>query len=180
MPQNRLNPGAEALSTAHWISRSSQQTSTARQAPVFRREFRLAASSSSATLRIAGLGLHAIRINGVPVGSGALEPAISDPRRVVYYARHDVTPLLRAGDNTVEVTLGRGFFDMATPEAWRWDQAPWRAEPRLICALTREITLPDGGPEGNPGSGETILVSDGGWICGEGPIRFDSMYEGES
>lgn len=60
-------------------------------APVFRRAFSLdaapepdRAAGGSIVLRIAGLGVHAIRVNGVPVGVGDLEPAISDPRRVIY------------------------------------------------------------------------------------------------
>ncbi|WP_051232435.1 family 78 glycoside hydrolase catalytic domain [Acidipropionibacterium thoenii] len=176
-------PASDPLHLASWISRpssprgkvASADASGDAAAPVFRRAFSLdaapepdRAAGGSIVLRIAGLGVHAIRVNGVPVGVGALEPAISDPRRVIYYSRHDVSSLLRPGRNTLEVTLGRGFFNMATPNAWRWEKAPWRADPRLICALTRDDTE------------DILLVSDQSWICGEGPIRFDSMYEGET
>lgn len=107
-----------------------------------------------------------MRINGAPIAQGALEPAISDPRRVVWYSRLDVAALLRRGVNTLEVTLGAGFHAMTTPNAWRWEQAPWRGPRMLIAALLAD--------------GEPVAVSDAGWCWGEGPVRFDSMYEGQT
>ncbi|QCV87483.1 hypothetical protein FEZ32_03105 [Acidipropionibacterium jensenii] len=120
MTQTPPDPGAEALGQARWICRPSSRPGRADTgddgaAPIFRRAFSLESVPRRAVLRIAGLGIHAIRVNGVPVGVGALEPAQSDPREVVYYATHDVTDLLEPGENTLEVTLGRGFFDMSIP-----------------------------------------------------------------
>ncbi|WP_084149543.1 family 78 glycoside hydrolase catalytic domain [Acidipropionibacterium jensenii] len=66
---------------------------------------------------------------------------------------------------------------------WRWDRAPWRASPRLICALTGGDGA-EGAEHAEPTEStdpvRTILVSDERWTCGEGPVRFDSMYEGET
>ncbi|APZ10017.1 alpha-L-rhamnosidase N-terminal domain-containing protein [Acidipropionibacterium acidipropionici] len=147
---------------AHWIAPSRAPEG----APVLRGTVELPGRPGRAELLVAGLGLHAVRVNGTSVAQGALEPAISDPRRVVWYSRLDVTDLLGTGTNTVEVTLGAGFCAMTTPNAWRWEQAPWRGPRMLIAALLAD--------------GVTVAVSDTDWRWEEGPVRFDSMYEGQS
>lgn len=147
---------------AHWIAPSRAPEG----APVLRGTVELPGRPGRAELLVAGLGLHAVRVNGTSVAQGALEPAISNPRRVVWYSRLAVTDLLGTGTNTVEVTLGAGFCAMTTPNAWRWEQAPWRGPRMLIAALLAD--------------GVTVAVSDTDWRWGEGPVRFDSMYEGQS
>ncbi|WP_420866822.1 alpha-L-rhamnosidase N-terminal domain-containing protein [Acidipropionibacterium jensenii] len=55
--------------------------------------------------------------------------------------------------------------------------------PRLICALTGGDAAERAEHAELTESTEpvrTILVSDEHWRCGEGPVRFDSMYEGET
>lgn len=150
-------------SGARWIARPGPDTDPA---PVFHAAFRLDGPPASATLAVAGLGLHSVRLNGAAPAPGALEPAISDARRVVWYSVLPVAGLLTAGPNELEITLGRGFYDMATPDGWRWEQAPWRDRRRLIAELAAD--------------GRPILVSGPGWRVGDGPVRLDSMYEGET
>ncbi|RZQ59470.1 family 78 glycoside hydrolase catalytic domain [Amycolatopsis suaedae] len=139
-------------------------------APLLRKGFRVDRPIAGARLYIAGLAYYEAELNGRRVGTQVLDPGFTAYHRTVLYATHDVTAALRHGDNALGVTLGRGFHSMTTPSAWRWTEAFWRAEPKLLARL--EVEHPDGT--------RTVVVSDGGWRVAESPTRFDSLYEGET
>ncbi|MFF1956662.1 family 78 glycoside hydrolase catalytic domain [Streptomyces sp. NPDC058220] len=139
-------------------------------APLLRREFTVRKPVSRARLYISGLAYYVAELNGKRVGSQVLDPAFTDYDETVMYAVHDVTALLRDGNNAIGVTLGRGFFGMTTPNVWNWHRPPWHGEPRLLCRLEAE----------HPDGTRTTVVSDTDWRITEGPTLTNSLYAGET
>jgi len=101
-----------------------------------------------------------------------LDPGFTNYSKTVLYSTHDVTTLLRQGENVVASELGSGHFDDATRTwDWGWTEAEWRASPRLRLDLY--VMYTDGSEE--------IVRSDGTWKASvEGPRRYDSLYLGET
>lgn len=155
---------------ADWIS-ASDAVADPYAAPLLRREFPLRDDLQRATLHISGLGSHLCWINGMPASDALLAPGFTDYRCAAKASSIDVTEQLRGRPvGVVSVELGRGFFDMHTPEEWGWTTAPWRDRPRLTAELHLEYA--DGTQE--------VLATDDSWRCATGGLRFDSLYEGES
>ncbi|MFB7088484.1 family 78 glycoside hydrolase catalytic domain [Streptomyces sp. NPDC056296] len=139
-------------------------------APLLRRSFTVRGRVTRARLHISGLAYYEAEINGSRVGTQVLDPGFTDYEETVLYAVHDVTDLLKRGDNAIGVTLGRGFYGMTTPNVWNWHRAPWHGEPRLLAQL--EIDHPDGT--------RTTIASDDKWRITEGPTLSNSLYAGET
>jgi alpha-L-rhamnosidase len=141
-----------------------------RPAPTLRREFTLDKPVTSARLYIAGLAYYDAELNGRRVGTQVLDPGFTDYDDTVLYATHDVTRLLSRGANELEVTLGRGFYGLTTPNVWNWHRAPWHGEPRLLAQLV--VRHPDGTT--------TTIGTDPGWQVADSPTLSDSIYAGET
>ncbi|ADB31696.1 alpha-L-rhamnosidase [Kribbella flavida DSM 17836] len=153
----------EGFGAARWIGASTEA------APLLRRPFELTGPVRRARLYASGLAYAVLRVNGQQVGDAVLDPGFTNYDRTVLYVTHDVTELLQAGENVLGAELGRGFFGMTTPNVWRWHQAPWTGDPRLLARLV--IDHEDGTT--------TELVSDGSWRVTSGPTVSDSLYAGE-
>lgn len=128
---------------------------------------------TSAVLHHSGLGTANLTINGRPVSDARLGPGLSDYRLAARAVSDDVTDLVRevagAGELVLAADLGRGFFDMHTPEVWMWVDAPWRDRPRLTAEL--HLGFDDGTTQ--------VLTTDDTWRTSTGGTTFDSLYEGE-
>lgn len=89
---------------AKWISFPESETS-----PWARKEFKLAARPERAMAFVNVKGYYELYVNGQKVGDDVLAPAVSDLRKRALYRTHDISKLLRAGDNCVGLWLGRGW-----------------------------------------------------------------------
>ena len=108
------------ITDAEWI-----QCGRDCESPLIRRKFTLTAPVSG-SIDITGLGYFELRCNGARVSEDRLVPALSDyeERRFrdlsypisdtfshrIYYLHYDLTPLLRAGENELEIFLGNGWY----------------------------------------------------------------------
>lgn len=137
--------------------------------PLLRKVFHLQQQVRSATVTLCGLGYHELRLNGKKVGDHVLDPAFTRYDRRVLYVSHDVTDLLRQGENVVGVMLGNGWYNMHTRATWNFDQAPWRNEP--VMRLHLHIELADGTTQ--------TVVSDSSWRANTGPVVLDGIRAGE-
>jgi alpha-L-rhamnosidase len=137
-----------------------------------RPEDRAAEFTRGAEDRVVGLAYNDLAVNGRPVSHSVLDPGFTDYSKTVLYTTHDVTALLRTGENVIASELGSGHYDDATRTwDWGWDKAQWRATPRLRLDL--RITYADGS--------ELVVASDGSWkVTVSGPTRYDSYYLGET
>lgn len=151
-----------------WIARNAD--TGPQPLPLLRREFELTGKVKRARTYVTGLGYFELSINGKKIGNHELDPGFTRYDRRVLYLTHDVTDALREGDNAVGMMLGNGWYNVQTAAAWDFDQAPWRASPRMLLELRLEM---------EDGSVRTI-ISDESWKTAAGPITFNSIYGGET
>jgi alpha-L-rhamnosidase len=141
-------------------------------APLLRKGFQLDGEVASARLYACGLGFGEYFLNGARIGSAVLDPAPTNYDATVLFSGYDVTGMLQASETggcVLSAQLGRGRYQEKTPNVWRWHEAPWYDEPKLIALLVIELA-----------DGRTQLVStDAGWLAADGPIRSDSLFAGE-
>ena len=105
---------------------------------------------------VASAGYHELFINGERVGTNYLDPGYTHFDKRILYVTHDVTSLLKQGDNAVAAVLGNGWYNEQSVAVWNFHEARWRDRPRLLCEL--RITYTDGTTE-VIGSDETWKTS---------------------
>jgi alpha-L-rhamnosidase len=143
-----------------------------RPAPMLRKSFRVAKPVARARVYSSGLAYNLLTVNGAAASDSVLDPGFTNYSKTVLYTTLDVTKLLQQGENVVAAELGSGHFDDATRTwDWGWDEAEWRATPRLRLDLY--VTYADGS--------EDLIRSDATWrVSTAGPRRYDSLYLGET
>lgn len=143
-----------------------------RPAPLLRRSFQISKSVAKARVYSSGLAYNRLTVNGRTASGSVLDPGFTDYSRTLLYTTEDVTALLRQGENVIATELGSGHFDDAARTwDWGWEQAQWRATPRLRLDLY--INYQDGTVQ--------TLSTDGSWkVSTAGPTRYDSYYLGET
>ena len=141
-----------------------------RFAPIFRKIFDVSGNVTEAKIKICGLGLFELKINGNLPDDSVLNPAHSQYSQTVLYRDFDITDLIKNGENELTVELGNSFFNETT-YVWDWQKASWRSAPKLIADLT--ITYSDGRKE--------TVSTDNSWLVTlDGPIIGNSIYYGET
>jgi alpha-L-rhamnosidase len=139
--------------------------------PLLRRDFTIARKPiARARLYAAGVAYAELSLNGRKIGDEVLEPGFTNYAKRVEYVTRDVTRLLKRDGNQIGARLGRGFYGMTQQNVWNWHQAPWHGEPRLLARLV--VTYTDGSTQ--------TVATDGQWRYAEGPVRYDSLYGGET
>jgi alpha-L-rhamnosidase len=78
--------------------------------PLVRKEFKLDKEIKRARAYISGLGFSELYLNGQKVSDHVLDPAATEYEKHVLYVAHDVTKLLKRGQNAVGVMLGNGWY----------------------------------------------------------------------
>lgn len=134
-------------------------------APLFKKTFNLDNLPQQARVYISAVGYYVMMINGRRVGDHHMDPGFTSYSDRSLYVTHDITGILRKGENTVEVLLGNGFANCQSRDAWGQEKAPWRRRPIFIC----EIMADD----------RTLVASDSSWMASAGPVVFNNLYSGE-
>ncbi|GDY13667.1 alpha-rhamnosidase [Planctomycetota bacterium] len=137
-------------------------------APLLRRTFAVDRAVQSARLYVCGLGYHEVRINGARVGDHELDPACTAYHKRALAEVHDVTALVRSGDNTIGLMLGNGPFNQGVADVWGHHQAPWRRKPCVLVLLV--VRHADGSP--------TTVVSGKEWFAAKGPVVANELRTG--
>ena len=155
--------------SARFISPAGASAATESEpCPYFRREFALDQPWQRAVLSVTALGVYQAEINGRRVGDEELAPGWTSYRHRLRFASHDVTDLLRAGDNAIGAIVGdgwaRGRLGFSGARNFYTDR------PALLAQL--DITLADGTVR--------TLATDGEWRSGVGPERGSDLYDGET
>ena len=118
-----------------------------------RKEFNLKGNVKRGRAYICGLGYYELRLNGRKVGPNVLDPGWTTYDKRALYTTYDVTNMLSPGANAVAVMLGKG----------------WYGSRALLFQLTIELE-----------AGEKVVIrSDTSWKAKDGPVVFDSIYDGE-
>ncbi|MBR5410273.1 MAG: family 78 glycoside hydrolase catalytic domain [Clostridia bacterium] len=134
----------------------------------FLRTFTVRGDVKAASVSITAHGVFRAKIGNVPVGDDVLAPGWTVYDKRLQYMTYDVTPLVKPGENLIEVTVGRGWFFHKTKE---WALGPLQPdEAALIAALTVEFA---------DGSTQTVLT-DGDWFTRPSRTVYNDMYNGET
>ena len=136
-------------------------------APVLAGTIELPATVVRARLYASAHGIYVAYLNGRRVGDEQLAPGWSAYRHRLRYQTHDVSGLLVAGENRLEILLGNGWFRGRLGFLGR------RAlyGDRLAALAQLEVTTADGDVR--------TLATDGSWTAREGTILADDLYDGQ-
>jgi alpha-L-rhamnosidase len=136
--------------------------------PFLRRAFRLVQPVRSATLTITALGLYEAEINGKKVGDQIFAPGWTDYKKRVQYQIHDVTALLRSGENVLGAVLGDGWYCGSL--GFLSARQHYGLRPQLLARLA--VVLRDGT--------RLEIGTDPAWKTTSGPILESDFFMGES
>jgi alpha-L-rhamnosidase len=143
----------------------------------YRKEFPAPKTVMRATIYVTALGIYELSLNGQRVGDAWFAPGWTDYHRRAYYWTHDVTPLVKRGENALGAWVADGWYSgyigfglltgIGTEKMGRYT---YGKTPAIKVQL--EIEYADG-------SRETI-VTDKSWkVSGDGPIREGDFLMGE-
>lgn len=138
-------------------------------APLFRREFHIDKALEVASLRICGLGLYRLFINGRDITKGSFAPYISNTDDVVYVDEYTLTEYLRPGNNALCVILGNGMQNALGGFTWELDTASFQSVPKLAFELT--LHYQDQGCD--------VIRSDNQVLTAPSAITFNDWWCGE-
>ena len=132
------------------------------------RPFAVDGSVRRARLYATARGCYELVLNGRRVGDERLAPGWTDYRVRRHYQGHDVTDLVRPGENVLGAILGDGWYAGAI--GWNAERHHYGPYPLGLLAQL-ELEHADGRRE--------LVVSDGSWRAASGPIRSSDMLMGE-
>ena len=138
--------------------------------PILRCTFTLDGAAEDARLYITGLGLYEAYLNGQPVTDEVLTPFYNDYNFWVQVQTYDVTGLLRAGENVLDVYLGNGWYKGFGPNESDGSRTELYGDRMQMLAELRAV-LPDGK--------SFCLASDESFRCHTGPVLESTIYDGE-
>ena len=118
-----------------------------------------------ATLKITSLGCYHALLNGERIGDFILAPGCTSRKRVQMQT-YDVTDLIKE-ENTIEVTLGKGWFKGRINSRSNEEKPDWYEA--LKCQL--KLVYKDGKTE--------YIYSDESWDSSLSPVTFADIYDGE-
>ncbi len=137
--------------------------------PHLRRTFEVASPVRRATLYATARGVLELELNGTRVGDAVLAPGWTDFHERIEYAAHDVTELLRTGENVLGAIVGDGWYAGFVGMDSRRAGNHYGRDPQLLCEL--HLEREDGSRE--------IVASDEHWTCSRGPIVYSDLLMGE-
>ena len=153
---------------ADWVQDpASTDTDYTGRPSLFRQEFFSGAPVAKARLVGSALGLYFAEINGQRVSDACLRPGWTDYPTRTQYQVHDVTGLVRDGQNALGAVLADGWYSGRI--AW---VGPGLYGKRPALRLQLELTFEDGRQQ-------TVATSPA-WQCAAGPWLSADLILGES
>jgi alpha-L-rhamnosidase len=140
--------------------------------PLFRKQIAVTKKISSARLYISGLGYYEAYLNNTKISDHVLGPGFTAYRKQVQYVTHDITALLKKGNNAMGIMLGNGW----------WNPLPLRLFGRFNLRYVQQTGRPCVKAEVHisytDGTKETI-ITDESWQTAPGPVIRNNVYLGE-
>lgn len=152
---------------AAWISGGYLPNGQDYPVDEFRRQFQVD-DVQAARLYITACGLYEARINGKKTGEQIFAPGLTTYEKRLHYQVIDVTDLLQAGENVLDISLGNGWF--------RGKLGVFGAKKVFgdtTCVLA-QLEWTD-----HEGNGHCLTTDESFAWCNDGPIRFNDMKDGE-
>lgn len=133
--------------------------------PMFRHSFSVAEKPEEGRVYVSALGYYDMYINGQRVGDHHMDPGFTGYDKRSLYVVHDISTLLHKGKNEVIVTLGNGFANCQSRDAWGQEKAPWRSRPQFVCEIFAD--------------GKLVDASDENWETALSPYVYNNLYSGD-
>ena len=162
------------LQTANWHAAWIQHPNpTWGVSPLFRKTVVLEKTVKKARAYFCGLGYGYLYINGKQVSDSCLDPGWTDYRKRILYRVFDITPYLTKGENVIAVSLGEGWYghDHPSIRTFTGGLPLWHGTPKML--LEMDITFYD------DTLCRVITGENQGFLTTEGPVRKNSIYDGE-
>lgn len=154
---------------AKWIISSLPEDSVNQPSPMFKKDFNSSKKVVSATAYITAQGVYEAHINGKRVGDAYLTPGWTTYNKRLQYQQYDVTSLLASGNNSIDVSLGSGWYRGFIG----FPQGQHNVYGKQIALLFQlNIKYSDGTTE--------TVVSDESWKVSTGSITSSEIYHGEA
>ena len=135
--------------------------------PLFFRAFNLPKEAVSARLYVTGLGLYEAYVNGEKAGDDLLAPFLSDYDESVQAQTYDVGPLLKAGENRLDIITGNGWYKGRLGYEGR--REVYGKDFQVLAEL--RVTFADGS--------EQVIGTDGSWQYQGSDFEGTDIYDGE-
>jgi alpha-L-rhamnosidase len=140
--------------------------------PLLRKSFSANKKIASARLYISGVGYYEAYLNAKKISSNMLDPGFTTYRKQVMYVVHDITSLIKKGNNTVGIMLGNGWWNPLPFKFFaRWDLRNYQQTGRPCVKAEIHLRYTDGT--------EQIIATDESWQTSPGPITKNNVYIGE-
>ena len=136
--------------------------------PIFRKQFTITGSPVEGELQATAMGIYEIHLNGARVGEEYYAPGWTMYQKRLQYQSYDVTPYLRQGENTLDITVARGWC--CGKIGFEDRSRIWAQQPELLAALT--VTDDQGVRQS--------LGTDEHWSVGRGPVCASEFFDGET
>ncbi len=138
--------------------------------PILRKAFTIAGKLARAMLYSTALGEYEVTINGQRAGDDLLQPEWTDYTKRVQYQVHDVTGLLRPGENVIGAMLADGWYMGLLGPGDAVRQRFYGTNRRLLAQLVVELA-----------DGQLVdIVTDGSWkLLENGPVQASDHFRGE-
>lgn len=129
------------------------------------KEFDLSDVAAGSVLHLSAQGLYRAFLNGQRVGDDLLTPGWTCYDDRIAYQSYDVSALLRAGRNRLEIWLGDGWYRSRL--MWALNPIPntWGTRTAAFAELVSES--------------RTVLKTDASWRSGLTPVTANGIYYGE-
>ena len=140
--------------------------------PLLRKAFNTNKKVFSARLYISGVGYYEAYLNAKKISSNVLDPGFTTYRKQVLYVVHDITELVKKGNNTAGIMLGSGWWNPLPFKFFgRWDLRKYQQTGRPCVKAEIHLRYTDGTQE--------IIATDESWQAASGPITQNNVYIGE-
>lgn len=136
---------------------------------LLRREFSVGPALRRALVFVCGLGECVLSLNGERVGDDLMGPGWTDTAKTCLYETHDVTALLKPGENAIGLCLAGGMYDV--PYAGGRYQKFVSAYRPLEAILQLRLEYADGSVK--------TVATDPSWRAAPGPTTYAHVYGGE-
>jgi len=142
-----------------------------RRAVEMKRTFRVDAVPDAARMRVTGLGTYEVFVNGQRVGRDLLAPGWTEFDRRLHFGTHDVTDLLKHGENEVRAVLGNGWWS----SGMGWESVGRASHPHQSLRLMMHLDARDA-----EGVNTELAATDGEWLWRPAGILHDTIYHGQT
>ena len=150
---------------AQWISADFEDKEVQ---PLLAKDFSLPGEVESARAYVCGVGIYELEVNGEKAGNEYLLPGYHCYDFQLEYQSFDITSLLHAGENTLGIALGPGWYkgDIIFDRYHNLYGDTMQA----VCEV--HVTMKDGS--------EQVVVTDSTWKSYPSPVTFSNISDKSS